>query len=95
MLDRINPASAEIDEAWATEAERRIDAFEQLASANAGKNPTLFLDDSCELLADDLFEIASSTISSPSICVFSGSPASSQSLTASSRLERSSSIVSP
>ena len=29
LLDRINPASAEIDEAWAAEAERRIDAFEK------------------------------------------------------------------
>jgi putative addiction module component (TIGR02574 family) len=29
LLDRLNPASAEIDEAWAVEAERRIDAFEK------------------------------------------------------------------
>jgi len=35
LLNRINPTSAQIDEAWATEAERRIDAFEQ------GKIPTV------------------------------------------------------
>jgi putative addiction module component (TIGR02574 family) len=29
LLDLINPASTEIDEAWAVEAEQRIDAFEK------------------------------------------------------------------
>jgi putative addiction module component (TIGR02574 family) len=29
LLNRINPVSAEVDEVWAQEAERRVDAFEK------------------------------------------------------------------
>ncbi len=29
LLNRINPVSAEVDEVWGQEAERRVDAFEK------------------------------------------------------------------